>query len=265
MPDIFCPKSIQGLALRATRNDICDIALDPLVPNSRFQVGTFMELTLSPDMEGGEDTTMKAANGSICIRHKDADRLKGFEATLKICGLPLPQMEMLLDTAVLLDDDANMVGGVLRESKGSAEPASKSLEIWSLNVASRCIPGQAGAGVYIHWLLPRSTNWELSGDIAFNQSAMELELTGYIENNPNWFPSYPGDDFPSYVPGGGDPDSQPSGVAGPVLPFGIEPDGWTLADQAAIQAGGPLAWRATNALPSPLDDCAYAPSDLASV
>lgn len=255
---ICCPKSIKACALRVTRQDDCDRALDPLVTNSRIQTAGFMELNLSPDMEGGEDITTKNACGDICIRDKDCDRLKGFEVELKLCGIPLSLIEMLIGATLLPDDDGNFVGAVLRESKDAPCEDSKALEFWSKNSAKSC--STAANNLFIQWLLPRTINWELSGGLNFTNAALEVTLSGYAENNPMWFPSLPGEDFPSYVPGGGDPASLPTGPAGPILPAGLLADPWSLTDQTAIQEGGPLAWRCVGALPTPLDDCDYLPS-----
>src|SRR6478735_8744867 len=101
MADFCCPKSIKALAMRITRQDECDRAVDPLTPNSRIASTGFMEINLSPDMEAGEDITTKNGNGEICIREKDQDRLKGFEVELKLCGVPVPVLEMLIDATVL--------------------------------------------------------------------------------------------------------------------------------------------------------------------
>lgn len=257
---ICCPKSIKACALRITRQDDCDRAIDPLAPNSRIQTAGFMELNLSPDMEGGMDITTKNACGDICIRDKDCDRLKGFDAELKLCGMPLAVIEMLIGAELLADDNGDFVGAVMRESKNTPCEDSKGLEFWSKNAAKSCSTGSNN--LYIHWVLPRTINWELSGGLNFTNAALEVTIKGYAQNNTDWVPSMPGPAFPSYVPGGGDPASTPSGAAGPVLPGGLEADPWSLSDQTAIRKGGPLAWRCVGTLPTPLNDCGYLPSSL---
>lgn len=257
---LFCPKSIKACALRITRQNGCGVALDPLTPNSRIQTAAFAELSLSPDVEGGNDITMVNACGDICIRDKDCDRLKGFDATLKLCGVPLAVMEMLLDTTLLPDPDSpgDFKGAVLREAKAASCADPKQIELWSKNSnRAECGVGGTSAKLWVQWLLPFTRNWEISGDIVFNNDALELELTGYAENNPNWFPSWPGTTFPAYDPGGGDPDGVPTDPAPTVLPDDITADTWTLSDQTAIQAGGPLAWQSVAALPTPIEDCDY--------
>ncbi len=255
-----CPQSIRGCAVRITRLNECGVPLDPLVPNSRIQFAAFTEVTLSPDTEDGANIVQKNACGQIVIRDKDIPRLLGFDVKLVMSGVPLPALEMLLDATLLHGDTpGDFKGAVLRESKGAAAPNPKMLEVFSKNAnRAQCGVGGLGAAVYVQWLLAHTKNWEIDDDLSFSyEDPLTFGLSGYVENNPNWFPSWPAAEFPSYVPGGGDPDGTPTGVAGPVLPNDITADTWTLSDQAAIQAGGPVAWQTVAALPSPLEDCAY--------
>jgi hypothetical protein len=246
--------------MRITRQNECGIALDPLTPNSRIQFVVFSDLTFKPDVENGADITMRNACGQIIIRDKDCQRLKGFNTTMKLLGVPLVVLEMLLDTTLLhADTPGDFKGGVLRESKFAPCAPSKQLEVWSKNAnAQQAVQNNACVGVFVQYLLPHTKNWEIQGDLAFVYATpLEYVLEGYAENNPGWYPSWPAAAFNSYVPGGGDPAGTPTGAPGPVLPNGIVADTWTTSDQAAIRAGGPLAWQEVGALPSPLADCDY--------
>ena len=255
-----CPQSIRGCAVRITRLNMCGVPLDPLTPNSRIQFAAFTELGLKPDVSKGADITIKNACGQICIRDKDCPRLLGFDATFMLCGVPLPALEMLLDAILLhATTPGDFKGAVLRNSKVGDCPDPKMVEIWSKNAnRDQCGIGGTGAAVYTQFLAAHTKNWEVNGDFKFSyDKPLEITLDGYVENNPNWFPSWPSASFPSYVPGGGDPAGVPTGPPGPVLPNFITADTWTTGDQTAIQGAGPIAWQSVGALPSPLEDCAY--------
>jgi hypothetical protein len=261
---IVCPASIKACAMRLTRQNDCGIVLDPLVPNSRILSSGFMEINLSPDVESGEDITSKNACGDICIRNKDCDRLKGFDVEIKLCGIPLPTIEMLTGATLLSDGAGGFNGAVMRESKASPCTDQVMLEFWSVNAnKGACTVDGASSDLYIHWVMPTSNNWEISGGMNFTVGALEITVTGYAENNPLWFPSYPDSSFPSWTPGGGDPAGVPVGAPPPILPPDVDADSWTLSDQAAIQAGGPLAWRSVGALPE-VTNCAYVETGIAS-
>lgn len=255
-----CPQSIRGVRVRITRLNECGVPLDPLTPNSRIQFAAFTKLTLSPDTSDGADITVRNAAGQICIRDKDCPRLLGFDATLVLCGMPLPALEMLLDLTLLHSDTpGDFKGAVLRNSKTGPCPNPKMIEIWSKNAnRDQCGVGGTGSRLYTQFLAAHTKNWEVDGDFDFNyDNPLEISLSGYVENNPNFFPSWPGADFPSYVPGGGDPTGVPTGPAPPILPNGITADTWTLLDQDAIQDGGPIAWQSVGSLPTPVDDCEF--------
>lgn len=262
---ICCPKAVKACAMRITRQNECDVALDPLTPNSRILSSGFMEINLSPDVENGEDITTKNACGQICIRDKDCDRLKGFDVEIKLCGVPLPTLEMLTGATLLSDGAGGFNGMSMRESKGAACEDSKMLEFWAKNAdKGQCSVDGTTENLFVHFVLTRTINWEISGGLNFTNGALEMTVKGYAENNPLWFPSYPDTTFPSWTPGDGDPTGVPTGTPPPVLPPGVDADPWSLSDQATIQQGGPLHWKCVPALPTPIDDCNYVETFIAS-
>lgn len=255
-----CPQSIRGIQIRLTRLNLCGVPLDPLTPNSRIQFDAFTELDLKPDVSKGADITVRNAAGQICIRDKDCPRLLGFDSTLMLCGEPMTVMEMLLDATLLHGTTpGDFKGGVIRNSKTGPCPDPKMVEIWSKNAnRAECGVGGTGSALYTQWLAAHTKNWEIQGDFKFSyDKPLEVTLDGYVENNPNFFPSWPADTFPSYVPGGGDPAGVPTGPAPCILPNDIVADTWTLSDQSAIQAGGPIAWQSVGSLPESSANCAY--------
>lgn len=255
-----CPQSVHAIMVRLTRMNECGVPLDPLTPNSRIQFAAFTSLELAADIQEGANIVEVNAAGQICIRDKDCNRLLGFDATLMLCGVPITALEMLLDTTLLhATTPGDFKGAVLRNSKDGPCANPKMVELWSKNAnRAQCGVGGTGAAVYVQWLAPHTKNWEIDGSFSFQyDNPLVISLSGYVENNPNWFPSWPDSTFPSYVPGGGDPLGVPTGPAPPILPNDIVADTWTLDDQTAIQEGGPLAWQTVATLPDAIDDCAY--------
>ena len=262
---ICCPSSVKACVLRVTRLGDFDIPLDPLTPNSRIQTAGFMELNLSPDITKGAVLEIANQCGEVCIIDRNCDILAGFEVQLKVCGVPLAVLEMLTGATLLDDGGGNFLGAALREGRTNNCSGNMMIEVWSKNAARPC-PDVDGSRSqrWIQWVLPLTLNWTLSNALNFTSGPLEFTLSGYARNNPNFFPSWPGSEFPSYVPGGGDPTGLPTGPPPTVLPVGVG-DLWTLADQAAIRAGGPLAWKCVDSLPSLVSDCGYVPSGEACV
>jgi len=219
-----CPKSIKALALRATKQDACGVHLGD-EPFSRYQGLGFAKLTLTPDVEKGTEIKTKDAAGNICIHDRDLDRLLGFNAELMLCGIPLPLVELMLGVSLLPSVDGPntvMVGGVLPDTKEGNDLDPVGLELWSKNAdLTQCDDGLH----YMQWALPKTDNWVNSGTIEFSEQALEFSLSGYVERNPNWTAAVAGE--------------------------------WPGLFEATIKAGGPLAWQAVDALPTPLNTCGY--------
>jgi len=265
-PSYFCPKSIKACTARVCRQNGCQVALDPLVPNSRLQFDGFMEISLKPDIEKGVDVTQKNANDAVCVRYRGQDRLKGFNVSMKLCGVPMPALEMLLNATLLTTGAANnFTGLVLRNSLTADEPNGVQLDFWSYNSnRAQCLVNGVPGQVYVQWALLYTHSWELASDLKFDNNQITVELGGYAEYNPNWVPSWPGPTFPSYYPGGGDPNGNPTYPAPCVLPPGQAADPWSLANQTAIRAGGPLAFIGVSTLPAGTNNCAYQGVDIGS-
>jgi hypothetical protein len=257
---ICCPKSIKACALRITRLGRSNAPLDPLTPNSRIQTAGFMQMTLNPDIETGERTDIASQCGTTCITHNDCDEVRGFDVELKLCGVPLTVLEMLTGTTLLADAEGNFLGGAIREGRSEQCSDAKMIELWTKNAdKGSCDVDGVPTNLWIHWVFPRTTKWEISGSLDFSNGPLEFTLSAYAENNPNFYPSFPGPAFESYVPGGGDPAGLPAGAPPPVLPDGILADPWTTDDRDVIQESGPIAWKCVDSLPSPISDCDYMP------
>jgi hypothetical protein len=226
---ICCPKSIKGLAIRVTRTDVCGDPEPIAQAQSRIQTNGFVSLTLTPNIEDGEEVTVKNADGSFCIVDEDPDLLRGFDLEMLLCGVPTPLLEMLLGASVL-NDGADIVGGVL-PSKASqstqANTTAKQLEVWSRNKEGDSCSAGTTTRPYVQWLLPLTRNWNLGGSLEFAVGALEVTVAGFGEEAPGYSPSVSAE--------------------------------WSGAQVTAIRNGGPLAWKCVTTLPE-TDDCGYVPA-----
>jgi hypothetical protein len=222
---ICCPKSVNALAIRVTRTDACGIPVAENVANGRILTAGFITLTLAPNIEAGNEITVKKANGEICVTDKQPDQLKWLDATIELCGVPFPLIEMMLGASALMDGP-DIVGGVLPSRTAQTTNLPVQIELWSRNKEAESCAG-GGAGAYVQWVMPLGKNWQVSGDIAFGADATSLSIVGQIESTAGYQPSVAAE--------------------------------FDAAQITAIQGGGPLAWKCVNALPSPIDDCDYLP------
>jgi hypothetical protein len=250
---ICCPKSVKACAVRLTRLQDSGLPYGPLTPDRTVQGSGFAELTLSPDYEAGEKVDVRSPGGELAVIHRDFDALRGFDVSLRLCGLPL-----MLDAIGLnpLGEPGTTARPGFALSDSLAEPLCEPfmLELWSRNATPP--EGVDDCARWIHWVLPYTSHWTLSSDLSFTAGALEVEISGYARQNEWWWPAFPGPTFPAYNYTSGLPEDPAPGW----LPSGVTADEWTLDDLNTIRASGPLAWRCVSALPEPLDDCDYVPS-----
>jgi hypothetical protein len=269
-----CPKSIKALAIRITPLDLfygSYLSGDPLIPFppapttpfTRWQTSGFSELVISPDYEQANETLMmNPAANSIGVVHRPPDQMKGFNLELKLCGMPTIATKLLDGLSAgnnLVDDfcgDTSVVGQTFNnDMENGGACLGFIIDLWSKNAATTCDAAGNTLGGYIHWVLPYTDRWAMSGGLNFNIGAAELSLSGYAKKNPMFYPSMPGPHFPSYQ------DFEPY-VGGPapcVLPAGVVADSWTVADMEQIRLGGALAYKCVDSLPGVLDDCGPVP------
>lgn len=214
-----CPQMITACAMRITRNDATGAPIASTVAKSRLLYAGFTNLTLSPDIETGEEIAIKNACGNVCVKRKLPDTLKGFNVTLKFCGWNTLAAEMLVGAPVLLTT-TDVVGQVWPAVNNDTTKSS-SIELWAVNNAP-----SGATDVYTQVLLPKTYNWQLAGNLDFTNGAVLMELSGYAESGPNWAPSIAAE--------------------------------WPDATHVtAVKAGGPFAWKNATALPTGLIECDY--------
>lgn len=215
-------KSVRGLAMRFTRTDACGVPQAEVTVNSRLTTAAFVTIGLTPDVFEGDDIEITAANGNLCIDDKGTDTLKGIDLEMEICDVNESLLEMLLAWGILTDylTPVEQVGFVAAASNVALGLQYTMLEVWSRNASDDACAVVTNPGrPYFHWLFPLTSRWQLSDIGDFGNNAQTLTLTGYSENNTNFAASRAADE-------------------------------WTVADVAAIQAGGAIAGREVVALPA---------------
>lgn len=235
---ICCPKSFQTKTARFASLDDCGrpvTSADPITGGvgAIVQTNAFMELTVTPDIEEGEEIVVKTAGGEICVHNKDCDQVKGFELGLKLCGAPFPVLNMLMGVRAIFDATVatDIIGGAIPIGKVCRRPVSVGL--WGKNaVKGACpIPSAPGAPIalpWVLWQLTKTINWVIDGDLSFADGALEFGLKGYAEENP-------------YFGIGSSPVA-----TGPFVPGAGDTSPWTATDNA-VEA---LLWRCVPDAPS---------------
>lgn len=135
---MFCPKPIKGVALRLTRNDVCDVPLAANVANSRIQTSGFVRLAMTPDYDEGDEITLRNANGDLCLHESPDPVLRGMTLELQLCGVPYPVLEMLAGYDALVNANADIIGLAAPIALRNTNRNSATLEVWQRNAGSIC-------------------------------------------------------------------------------------------------------------------------------
>lgn len=228
---ILCPKPVRGIALRVTELDSCGVPTTEATANTRFAGKGFVSLAMSPNIEDGDEITIKDASGDICISDIDCDRVRGYDVTLSLCGIPLTLLELILGMDLIVDGP-DTIGAVVPDlNTNTACNSSVALEVWSRNADDDACSG-SNPCPYVQFLLPKVSKWSLTNDVTFeNASAVSFELSGFAENN-----------------------------AAITTDVGYSTESpWTAGEITQFQAGGPFGFKCTDTLPT-LDDCGYLPT-----
>jgi hypothetical protein len=225
MPTTFtaasCPKVIRGCALRITRQDACDVVIAEATASRAVALG-FMSMKITPDIQAGTEIMELDACDNIVVYDKGCDKIKGFKLELHMSSFSAPALELMIGAPLLVDGTGNVIGQAMPAQNSICSQTSVQLELWAKNAnAAAC-----GTAKYVHFVLPKTFNWQMTGDLTFEKGMAIMQLSGFAVANPSWVPSIASE--------------------------------WTAGNITAIKAAGPLAWEGATALPT-LNDCAYLP------
>lgn len=181
--DIICPNSILFCALRVTRLNVD--GTPAAGPNNAYVTDRAMTLTMTPDIEDGEDKVMIGGCDCINARYRGRDKLKGFSLALTSTAVEPGLMEMLLGATLISDgsDDPVPIGvnwpTQLSCSDGQQPPVG--IEGWS----KAWVDDRQDDGFpYIRWVFPM-TFWQMDEN-ELGADFLELALNGYTRTNENW-------------------------------------------------------------------------------
>lgn len=169
--------SIRGKVIRVTALNNCGI---PLPTKSVVVTKGFVSVALTNNYEDGEETTVKDADGDICIYDKSPDKIKNVSAEITLCKVN-PEMDTIVTGSELVIGHAGEAIGDLLDS--DADPAYFALEIWS------DIPGQAcgvgGAKQYLYHVFPFFTDGKV-GDYTIEETAASFTLSAATKWGSGW-------------------------------------------------------------------------------
>ena len=186
-----CARIVQACALRVARLEPNGVP-DPGA-NNMYVSDALTQLVVDPQVEEGDEFTVKNGCGAICVNVKDCDRLKRLNVTLGLC-YPDPELQELLAggvvlTNVLPGDDA--VGYGFPRLNEAACPNGVSVELWAKRYDSSGAPDSTFP--YEWYVLPRV--YLQHGGRTHENGPLAIEFAGFAIENENWFDG-PENDWP---------------------------------------------------------------------
>ena len=174
-----CFATVRGKAVRVTSLDECGAV--PASPTGRFVASDgFVSVTLSSELETGDEFIVKNANGALCVNERSPDTLKRLNVEVVWCQVD-PDLFALITGYPVELDGTDAVG--FRVQEGNAE-TNWALEVWTGLAGSDACAGGGGA-CYGYLLVPFITGATL-GDLTIENAAANFTTTGYTKVGSGW-------------------------------------------------------------------------------
>lgn len=164
-------KSIKGKVIRLTRLDECGAPLESEC--SVIVTDGFISVTISNEVEAGEEYTQKNAWGDFCISEKDGDRVKWANVKITMCEVD-PQILDLVGGAnpvVVADSTIGATFGT------EPNPNAFAVEVWTKKAGTDACAG-GGSVEWGYFVVPYVRNGKLDGDVTIENGPLSLDLIG---------------------------------------------------------------------------------------
>lgn len=168
-----CFQSIQGLCLRVTRLDQCCVPPSSGTPDSYVVSDSFINLSLTAELEEPDEFTVKLANGRLCINELGVATLKRYTVEVSLCNADPDLFEIIGGVNKVLDFNGDVVGYEIDENLGSGSKFS--MEFWTRVPSDQCLD-PSGLAQYVYWLLPCLQNGRV-GDVTIENGPLEFTFT----------------------------------------------------------------------------------------
>ena len=176
-----CFQSIQGLCLRITRLDGCCQPPSAGTPDSFVVSDSFINLSLTAELEEPDEFTVKLANGKLCINEIGCATLKRYTVEVSLCNADPDLFNIMGGVNRVVDFNGDVVGYEVDQDLGAC--GKFSLEFWTRVPTDQCIAG--GDQQYVYWLLPCLQNGRV-GDVTIENGPLEFSFTADAIPSSAW-------------------------------------------------------------------------------
>lgn len=175
-------KSIKGKTVRLTRLDACGAVVEGSC--SSLVSDCFVSVTLSAEVEAGDEFLVKNAWGDFCINDKDSDRFKWVNVSVEFAEINPDALDMIADASPVVSG-SNVIGSTFGTT---ANETSFALEVWTKRTGQDCAPGDQEWGYFV---IPYVKNGRIDGDIVIENAAATLTVVGQGFGAPSTWANTP--------------------------------------------------------------------------
>ncbi len=165
-------KSLKGRRIRVTR---LDTAGAPVVGScSSVVTDGFITVTVSEELEAGEEYLQKNAWGDFCINEKDGDRAKWANVSLEMCEVHPDILDIVAAGNPVVDTTPDTIGATFGTD---ANDSAFAIEVWTKQA------GEGGATPdWGYLVVPFCKNGKIDGDVTVENGTLTISFMG--EGNP---------------------------------------------------------------------------------
>jgi len=189
-------KSIKGKVVRLTRLDSCG---NVVVGSCTTLVSEcFVSVTLSPEIEAGEDYLQKSAWGDLCINDRNMDQIRWYNVTIEFAEINPDALDIIANTTPIVSS-GDTIGTWI--GTGTNDEAF-ALEVWTKRTGVDCTTGASQEWGY--FVLPYVRNGRVEGDVTIENGVLTMSVMGMAFGAPaNWgLGPYDADPIPVAMPAG---------------------------------------------------------------
>lgn len=173
---------VQGKMIRATLVDECGEVVTGSCAYATSRC--FASVSMSDNVEAGEEIKVKAADGQYCVNQRSSPLLNWIDVTINLLQVDPELVAILTGAPVVYDGDGNAVG--FQTTATTFATASFALEVWSgIGKDPYGTPCSGEDTLYGYTLLPWLVEGS-TGEMVIENGAANLTITAITSNGTQW-------------------------------------------------------------------------------
>jgi hypothetical protein len=168
-------KSIKGRVVRITRLNECGAVV--VGSCSTVVSSCFVSVTLSPEIEAGDEYLLKSAWGDLCVNDKDPDIVKWLNVSIDFAEINPDILDIIANMSPIISSP-DTIGSTLGPNTNSD---SFAVEVWTKRTGATCNSLTPEWGYFV---VPFVRNGRIDGDITIENGTLTTSVIGQAFGAP---------------------------------------------------------------------------------